>query len=131
MEAKIQEVYEACSWDNFNIVSMVANLHCKWEDKSRIDKNKMKIVLVEKRDGRCEKFDEKKAYDVFCRVGFNAHLNEKEAERLADKAMKDLNQFLEAKSKIKSTELFKQKIKILNKYDKEAAFLYETHRDVN
>ena len=91
----------------------------------------MKIVLVEKRDGRCEKFDENKAYNIFCRVGLNAHLTEKEAGKLADKAMKDLNQFLKTKRKIKSTELFKQKIKILNKYDKEAAFLYETHRDVN
>ena len=91
----------------------------------------MKVVLVEKRDGRCEKFDGEKAYNIFCRVALNAHLTEKEAGKLADKAMKDLNQFLKTKRKIKSTELFKQKIKILNKYDKEAAFLYETHRDVN
>ena len=91
----------------------------------------MKIVLVEKRDGRCEKFDEKKAYDIFCRVALNAHLSEKEATNLADKAMKDLNNFLKSKSKIKSSGLFRQKIKILKKYNKEAAFLYETHRDIN
>ncbi len=91
----------------------------------------MKIVLVEKRDGRCEKFDEKKAYNIFCRVGLNAHLNDKEAERLADKSMKELKQFLKGKSKVKSTELFRQKIKILKKYNQEAAFLYETHRDIN
>ena len=50
----------------------------------------MKILLVEKRDGRCEKFDENKAYEVFCRAGLNAHLNVKDAGILADKAMKDL-----------------------------------------
>ena len=91
----------------------------------------MKIVLVEKRDGRCEKFDEKKAHNIFCRVGLNAHLSVKEAGKLADKSMKDLKQFLKLKKKIKSTELFWQNIKILRKYNKEAAFLYETHRDIN
>ncbi len=91
----------------------------------------MKIVLVEKRDGRCEKFDEEKAHDIFCRVGLNAHLNVKEAEKLADKAMKDLKQFLKNKGKVKSPELFRQKIKILKRYNKEVAFLYETHRDIN
>lgn len=93
--------------------------------------DEMKIVLVEKRDGRCEKFDEKKAYNIFCRVALNAHLNEKEAEKLADKSMNDLKKFLKKKTKIKSTELFRQKIKILKRYNKEAAFLYETHRDIN
>ncbi len=91
----------------------------------------MKIVLVEKKDGRCEKFDEKKSHDVFCRAALNAHLSVAEAGKLADKAMKDLKQFLKSKRKIKSTELFMQKIKILKKYNKEAAFLYKTHRDVN
>ena len=91
----------------------------------------MKVVLVEKRDGRCEKFDEEKAYNIFCRIGLNAHLNKNEAEKLADMAMSDLNKFLKGKNKIKSAELFRQKIKILKKYNKDAAFLYETHRDVN
>lgn len=92
---------------------------------------KMKIVLVEKRDGRCERFDEKKAYNIFCRVGLNTHLSVKKAEKLADNAMSDLKKILKLKRKIKSTELFWQKVKILKKYNKEAAFLYETHRDVN
>ncbi|MBI2105213.1 hypothetical protein HYT56_00065 [Candidatus Woesearchaeota archaeon] len=90
-----------------------------------------RIILVEKRDGRCEKFDEKKAYNIFHRVGSNAHLNAKESKKLADDAMKDLKIFLKNKSIVKSTALFRQKIKILNKYNKEAAFLYEHHRDVN
>jgi len=90
-----------------------------------------KIILVEKRDGRCEKFDERKAYNVFCRVGLNAHLSVKEAGKLADNAMKDLKKFLNDKKKIKSTELFRQKIKILSRHNKEAAFLYEHHRDIN
>lgn len=91
----------------------------------------MKVVLVEKKDGRCEKFDEEKSYRVFCRVFLNAHLSEKEAEKLADKSMRDLKGFLKDKRKVKSRELFRQKIKILNKYNKEAAFLYEYHRDIN
>lgn len=91
----------------------------------------MKIVLVEKKDGRCEKFDEEKSYRVFCRVFLNAHLSEKEATKLADRAIKDLKKFLKNKRKIKSRGLFRQKIKILSRYNKEAAFLYETHRDIN
>lgn len=91
----------------------------------------MKVILVEKRDGRCEKYDEKKSYDTFCRVGLNAHLNTKAATGLADKCISDLRKFLKSKRKIKSAELFKQKIKILNKYNKDAAYLYEYHRDIN
>lgn len=91
----------------------------------------MKVVLVEKKDGRCEKFDDEKSYKVFCRVFLNAHLSARESENLADKSIKDLKNFLKSKRKIKSSDLFRQKIKILKKYNKEAAFLYETHRDIN
>jgi transcriptional regulator NrdR family protein len=89
------------------------------------------MVLVEKKDGHCEKFDEDKAFGNICRACLNAHLEPKECTAIAGKALKDLKKFLKRKRKIKSQELFKQKIKILKKYNKNVAFLYETHRDIN
>jgi transcriptional regulator NrdR family protein len=88
-------------------------------------------MLVEKKDGLCEKFDEKKAYKKFCNSCLNAHLSKKESSAIANKSIKDLKKSIKNRKKINSNALFKKNIKILKKYSKEAAFLYETHRDIN
>ena len=88
-------------------------------------------MIVEKKAGHTEKFVDKKAYKIFCRACLNAHLSEEKASVIATKALKDLKKFLGRKKKINSDEIFKQNIKILKKYNKEVAFLYETHRDIN
>ncbi|MDP3917158.1 MAG: hypothetical protein Q8Q42_02615 [Nanoarchaeota archaeon] len=89
------------------------------------------MVLIEKRDGRCEKFDDDKAFGNICRACLNAHLKPGECTRIANKTLGDLKKFLKGKKKITSLRLFNEKIKILKRYNKDVAFLYETHLDIN
>ena len=89
------------------------------------------MALIEKRDGHCEKFDDDKAFGNICRACLNAHLKPEECTRIANRVLKDLKKFLKDKKKISSEKLFKEKIKILRKYNKDVAFLYETHLDIN
>ena len=60
-----------------------------------------------------------------------AHLSEKEAEKIADKVSRTSTNWSKKKKFISSDDIFKFLIKELKKYDEDASFLYETHRDVS
>ena len=89
------------------------------------------MVLVEKKDGHCEKFDEDKSFGNICRACLNARLESKECTDISKKVLRDLKKLLKGRKKISSQKLFREKIKILRKYSKEVAYLYEHHRDIN
>lgn len=88
----------------------------------------MKHII--KRHGKEEHFDAKKIYGscyAACIAAGTTHL---EAEKLCERVTKELKKWVENKQEITSTQIFKQVIKILRKYHKEGAFMYETHRDI-
>ena len=90
-----------------------------------------KMVHVVKRKGNLEKFDERKVYASCYFAGLNCHINKLKAEKLCEKVTRDIKLWLRNKKKISSDDIFRQMIKILNKYDEDVSFMYETHRDVN
>ena len=89
-----------------------------------------KICIVKRRGGQ-EEFDEKKAYASVYSASRVGGLKEKEAERLADKITKQVKKWVDKKKLIDSKQIFTLVVKLLNKENKEVAFLYETHRDVS
>ena len=62
-------------------------------------------------------------------------MHEKEAEKKSDKVCKMITKRVErivhSKGKVSSDEIFRLLVKELRKLDKDAAFLYETHRDIS
>ena len=90
-----------------------------------------KIILVEKRDGRCEKFDERKVYASAYASCLSASVNVIEAEGISEKVTFRVKKWLKNKKKISSNEIFKQIVNALKKLNNDAAFMYETHRDIN
>jgi len=83
-----------------------------------------------KRHGRKERFDERKLYSSVYMAALIAEYGEKRSEKLASLAVKILKKKVKNKT-VTSDFLRKQIIAILNKKDKEVAFLYRTHLDVS
>jgi len=94
-------------------------------------KGKICKICIVKRKGHQEEFDEKKIYASVYSACLVDGLKEKEAERLADKITKQLKKWIDKKKLVDSKDIFNQVTKLLNKENKEVAFLYETHRDVS
>ena len=88
-------------------------------------------MIVIKRDGHEESFNRNKAYKSVYESCLNAHHKKKNAIIIAKKVINDLVKELHDKKKTNTDEIFKLISTLLEKYDVDAAFLYETHRDVS
>lgn len=94
-------------------------------------KNKTKKECVVKRKGHEEKFDERKVYASCYAACLSTHIEIKKTEKICEKVAKEIKKWIKNKTCVSSNEIFKMTIKLLNKYDKNAAFMYETHRDLS
>jgi len=86
---------------------------------------------IVKRKGHEEHFDERKVYASTFAACLNVHMKKEAAEKCADKVTGEIKKWMKKKSEVSSYKIFKEVINILKKYDKDAAFMYETHRDIN
>lgn len=89
------------------------------------------MVHVIKRKGHKEEFDEKKAYGSVYAACLNVHLQEQEAELIADQVTEELKKWLTKKDELSSRDIFEFVSKTLKKYNENASFMYETHRDLS
>jgi hypothetical protein len=55
----------------------------------------------------------------------------KEAELLADKVGKEIDNWIQNRKEVTSNEIFHSIIVTLKQYNSDAAFMYETHRDLS
>ena len=99
-----------------------------WDDEMPKKAGKM---LVVKRRGHAEPFDEKKLYGSVYAACSNCDLKEKECEKLAEKVIRELKKKIKNKKEINSTEIFGMVISIMARYNEDAAFMYEVHRDIS
>ena len=88
-------------------------------------------LLVVKRRGQMQAFDERKVYGSIYSACASCHLKEKECEKLADQVLAEVKKAISNKKQINSTELFGLVIAILAKYHEDAAFMYQVHRDIS
>lgn len=91
----------------------------------------MKIKTVVKRLGHEEKFDERKLYKTISNACFAAHMKRKTCSETSKKVVNEVEKWVSGKGKVTSNQIFLRTIKIMKKYDKNAAFMYETHRDIS
>ena len=89
------------------------------------------ILQIVKRKGRTELYDERKVCGSCFFACRNAHLSEKEAEEICSKVCSAVTKWVKAKKIVSSNEIFKILIQELKKHNEDAAFLYETHRDIS
>ena len=100
--------------------------------KKIIKRSKDKTMLqIIKRKGHTELYDERKVYGSCYFACRNAHMGEKEAEDIASKVCTKVTKSVSKKKFVSSDDIFKLLVQELKKHDEDAAFLYETHRDIS
>ncbi|MBI1936077.1 hypothetical protein HYS31_06570 [Candidatus Woesearchaeota archaeon] len=104
----------------------------KKRKKGKIKKTGNKtILMIVKRKGHTEIYDERKVYGSCYFACRNAHLSEKEAEEICNKVAAEITKWIKKKKLASSDEIFRALINELSNHNKDAAFLYETHRDIS
>jgi len=88
-------------------------------------------MIIVKRRGHTEKFDQRKLYASIYSACMAAQMTEKACEEYAKLVTEKVKKDLKKKQSTDSKTIFKLAIKHLRKKSKDAAFLYETHRDVS
>jgi len=91
-------------------------------------KTEIKIV---KRRGHIEIYDERKVYGSCYFACRNAHLSETESEWISNKVSVAVTRIVNKRKVISSDDIFRLLIDEIKKYNEDAAFLYETHRDIS
>ena len=86
---------------------------------------------IVKRKGHAEEFDERKVYASCYAACLNAQIEHKKAEKICDKVSRELKAWARKKKYADSKEIFKKVTAAMKRYDKNAAFMYETHRDIS
>lgn len=100
--------------------------------KKAIKSAKRKTILqIVKRKGHSELYDERKVYGSCYFSCRNAHLSEQESEEICGKVSASITKWVKKQKAVSSNEIFKKLIEELKKHNGDAAFLYETHRDIS
>jgi transcriptional regulator NrdR family protein len=84
-----------------------------------------------KRRGHEEKFDERKVYGSCYAAGMSGGLNHSQCEDMCSSIAKEIKKWIKGKKCVSSNQIFKKTNVLMKKFNKEAAFMYETHRDIN
>lgn len=89
------------------------------------------MIHIVKRKGHKQEFDERKIYASVYAACLTVRISIREAEKNADKVSNKINNWIKNKQEVNSNEIFKQISEELMDIDKEAAFIYTTHRDLS
>lgn len=102
----------------------------KKKQKRAQKKQKRCVRCIVKRRGHVEEFDERKVYATCYRACKNADIHDDKAEKICEKVSAHMKKWVGTKKCITSDAIFSQLVKALRTHDKNAAFMYETHRDI-
>ena len=91
----------------------------------------MSHTHIVKRKKHQEPYDSHKVYASCYAAGLDASLPKEKAEALCAKVVKEIKQWIDGKNEVSSNEIFKKITKAMRTLNKDAAFMYETHRDIS
>lgn len=86
---------------------------------------------IVKRKGHKEKFDERKVYGSVYAACLSAHIHDEKAEEIASKISKNIIEWVKKEDEVTSYQIFVKVGRLLEEENKEAAFMYLTHRDIS
>ncbi|MBI2102080.1 hypothetical protein HYT53_05720 [Candidatus Woesearchaeota archaeon] len=89
------------------------------------------ILQIVKRKGHTELYDERKVYGSCFFACRNAHLSVQESEGICNKVTASVTKWVKTHKIVSSSDIFRALIQELKKHNEDAAFLYETHRDIS
>lgn len=86
---------------------------------------------IVKRKGHREAYDNHKVYASCYAACLNAHLTEVGAEKICNMVMQKVDRWIAQRSKVSSKDISKEIAIALREENRDAAFMYETHRDIS
>lgn len=86
--------------------------------------------IVKRSTQKCEGYDERKVYASIYAACYVVHMHQGTCEKIAHAVAKKITALVHKKKEIASKHLAQAIIKELRKHNKNAAFMYETHRDI-
>lgn len=86
---------------------------------------------IVKRHGHSEKYDERKLYASIYNACVATRVSDQEAELVADKVTKLVNDWLEKKHEVTSKDITRVAANHFNSYNSTASYLYEHHRSIS
>ncbi|MBI4450722.1 hypothetical protein HY642_01990 [Candidatus Woesearchaeota archaeon] len=86
---------------------------------------------VVKCQGHLEKYDGSKVYRTAFYACRNAHLSKAECSRISKAVQKAVSAWMIPRTRATCGQIFRKVVRELGRHDKDAAFLYETHRDIS
>lgn len=89
------------------------------------------MTTIVKRRGHKQEFDERKLYASVFAACLSAHVKHEEVEGIANLVCKEIKKWLDKREEVTSDEIFQQAGKELEHLNKNASFMYLTHRDVS
>lgn len=87
--------------------------------------------IVKRRDGSCHYFDIKKVYASVYAACYVVKKKERECEKIANKVASVVKRKVHALKQVSSKTISGIVVVELKKLDKNAAFMYDTHRDIS
>ena len=86
---------------------------------------------IVKRKGHNQEFDSRKIYGSVFASCMVLRMSDGEAELLADTVSKEVSNQVAGASQVSSTQIHNWVVESLKKYNPDAAFMYDTHRDIS
>ena len=99
-------------------------------EKKFIEGAKCKYCIV-KRKGHSEEFDERKVYASCYAACLSSHVPHMDAEKICEKVSKEIKAWARKKKVVSSNDIFKKVAAAIKRHNENAAFMYETHRDIS
>jgi len=90
----------------------------------------MMTSTVVKKKGHEEKFSEAKLRRTVVNACAAAHMGRDACSQTAKKVVAEIKSWVMKEKAVTSDEIFRRASKALKKHDKNAAYMYETHRDI-
>ena len=85
---------------------------------------------IVKRRGHKEEFDERKVYISCFSACRSAHMDDRETAKVCDSVKSVVKRWIRNKKSVTSQQIFMLVKRELAKKNRDAAFMYETHKDI-
>lgn len=92
---------------------------------------KCTLCVVKRRTGECQPYDERKVYASIYAACYVVRRSDKDCEQIAGMVAKKISGFVKGKKKVTSQTIHRLIVKEFRKQDKDAAFMYDTHKDIS
>lgn len=86
---------------------------------------------IVKRKGHKEKYEERKVYASVYAACLTLRMTDEQAELIAEMVSHETTQEFKKDKEVSAHEIHKFVAKALKKYDPDAAYMYDTHKDIS